>query len=384
MTWQDHIDHISVSQIKTHERNPRRWALQKLLKLPACDSPYTVIGKTIHDDMERYLQGKLTIEDMTFEHSRDFAIEWEEKNDVNMDQAILVEHQIDIPLRPSQPPLLGYIDVVVPDYKGYPMIIDHKTSRTRRFFVKEEDLREDTQLLVYAYWASQALPNGGKGVWIQHNQFAYGLKKDKLRIVRDWVSREEIAKAMDRLADEIDAGLIQTVAEYERTGEHGQGTERCRDCRCAFGPKSCEYAAICDGYATSEQYKDNFTRLHKERGKVYIMDIHDALDDTPLFEPLESLTKKDTDAIMKEKESSMTNIMDLSEFVKKARDKFSNVNNTWDRREAMTKAVVKHVVDASPDMVLLPAHFIGGSVDPDYQPIVTQLKENDINLAVIM
>ncbi len=48
----------------------------------------------------------------------------------------------------------------------------------------------------------------------------------------------------------------------------------------------------------------------------------------------------------------------------------------------MTNSVVKYVQDKKPNVVLLPGHFIGGTLDPEYSPIVTQLKELEIKVAV--
>lgn len=364
--WEKYIEHISVSQVKTHERSPRRWALEKLVRLPTCDSPYTAIGKQIHDDIEQHLKGERELEDMS-PHAQRLLELWREMphgHDITG-----VETEISIKIAEDLPPFKGFIDVYGPGF-----ILDHKTSGSKRYFLKPDTLATDIQMMVYAYWYFTTVGLEEEELLLVHNQYCYKIKNNPLTQCAVTVTRAEVMDAIEQLRDKVRWGIVKTIEEFDQGLLPVGG---CGDCRCAFGPNSCEYAPICDGYATDKEYLEIHAKLREDQESVYISDMVDALHNQPL-------TEKEDDDIIVEKvhEEPMPKILDLTTPVKKARDKFKNINNTWDKRDAMTKAVMDFVLKDKPDLVLLPAHFIGGTVDPEYAPIVTQLKENNILTAV--
>lgn len=376
------IEHISVSQVKTHARNPRRWALQKLLKLPTAGSHYTKLGKDVHTALEETITNNLgpgvyngivgSCVDEFLEHSTvDYGM-------------AMVEREIRMPTRPGLPPFLGYIDVFIPG--PTPRIVDHKTSRTKKYFLKEEDLQNDPQMLVYAKWALDE--TGADRCTLQHNQFAYSLKRRKFQEVVTEVTREHVEREFAKLLDEVQAGIRQTMDEYEKTGVAGLSTAKCNGCRNAFGPRSCEYYSLCCGNVTEQQYRDTYAKL-AEDGEVMMQPLQDALDCCKMFEPM-VLTEKPRDVIISTKEKVMgccqekSNKIVLSDVVAKAREKYANINDKWDRSDKIIAATVHHVTGQSPDIVLLPSHFINGTLDYEYQKVVTQLTEKGIQVAVIL
>lgn len=384
MTWKKYIEHISVSQIRTHDRNPRRWALEKLVKLPTMDSPYTKMGSEIHDALEFWLNQRLP-------NAKSARLAIEEGSSIvhvcvkdffdNVDIPInhykyQPELAITLSIADDIPPFRGYIDVYIHNYfKGCPLIMDHKTSRTRRYFLKTHQLKHDVQMLVYAKYALDKTQ--AAGVFIQHNQIAYSLKRTKTTIRRTFVTAERINQAMDRLADEVREGILKTIAEYD--AGRTPGTSKCKQCACAFGPKSCEFEPICRGKADVHQYRRAYKNLTENGDTWYIKDMLDKLDNVPAFEPIDLVGDLVGDLSGDHEGATM---LKLTELMAKARNKFGHITNVWDRREAMTTAVLNTIKEKDPDVVVLPSHFIGGTFDPDYLPIITGLVELDFYVAV--
>ena len=396
--WVKEVPYISVSQIRTHERNPRAWALQKLVGLGRCGSPQTELGKEVHDALEDITinnLGRLNhYSDLVQEIVRDVL----EHAEVPVQIVAKCEQEIRINnTKWDMPNMLGYIDAIVWDWGGMPMIIDYKTSRTKRYFLKADELTQDIQMMVYAYWMFHYTEPGRETdtIWIQQTQVAYGLKRRKTWEVRAKVTRQEVDKFYDSLMREIRPRLKETVLSYLEGGVHGLSTAGCGKCKDAFGRNSCEYAPICEGYLTPEQYQIVYNNVAGD-GDVMRLDLQDALSEINPFDDLTENTscdiinsnKGDNDMTKCCKTETVEGpveyaaILRLTEVMGKAREKFGGISNTWDRRETMTAAVVKHVAALEPAVVVLPSHFISGTLDPDYMAIVSQLKEQGINFAV--
>lgn len=387
MTWRKYVQHISVSQLKTHERNPRKWALEKLLKLPTCGSYATAIGKMVHTALEMYYSGQPyeshPITDKCITAAQE-GLYWLN----SYKHLYTLEQEIWLPATEGydRPPFYGFIDVYIPEYSGAipgPMIMDHKTSRGSRYFLSDEDLKTDDQMMVYAYWAMEQSGWKYKGCYLRHNQFAYSLKRDVLRYAQAWVTADEIKEHMRDVEERVKSGILATIEKFDRAGIHSISGSACRNCRNAYGPNSCEFAGICDGVITSEEYKSLHGKL-AGAGDVNTADITEAvLNFTPTLTPL-----AESDIInIEEKDMGCCNeklsiIQPLSIVMAAARDKYKDVTNTWDRREAMTKAVIAHIEKEDINEVSLPSHFIGGTCDPDYVPIITQLKEMGVRVYV--
>lgn len=377
--WKDYIEYISVSQIRTHDRNPRRWALEKLLKLPTTDSPATKIGSDAHSAIEDVTLNGPNHAKKHSKLSQDIVRDWLAHAEIQPDMIDAVEQSIHIE-NSAMPPLIGYIDGVVKDYQGYPMIIDYKTSRTRRYFLTEEQLAEDIQLLTYAYWVFHytRYGEGADHIWLQHTQIAYSLKRRKTRECRVLVSREHVEHRYADLIARIKPALIETITKYHFEGIHALSTEACGQCNNSFGPNSCEYYDICSGRADPEDYKAAYAKVKQACGEVQRYDLREAL------------TEIGFDAIIEEKEEKMPletttkavarKHVELWILMKSAREQTTDMSNVWDRREAMTKSIVNYIKKEKFDFVIAPSHFIGGSIDPDYGPLITQLKELGITV----
>lgn len=367
--WEKYIKHISVSQLKTHDNNPRRWALEKLVGLPTADSPYTQIGREIHDALETPYDTTNTADHVV--KCVDAYKEYLAESGV---RPIATEVEFRLKLDKDLPPILGYIDVLAETEDGEPLVIDHKTSASGSTFLKEGDLEKDIQLLTYALFVLTNTPYSG--IWVQHNQYKYRNKKKILTVIREYVKMENLLDFAQQLRQKIRTGILKSIEQYDTLGIMGV----------PYKPNTsrwpCELESVCQGKVSPELYSEIYNSLDKP---VYREALIDALDSGKKFEfDSIDLTKLESpDTIVVDKKSSEDTMLKLVDVMAVARNKHKDISNTWDRREAMTKSVVDYVQKQGKDIiVLLPTHFIGGSLDPEYSPIVTQLKELKIPVAV--
>lgn len=350
--WRKYITHISASQIKTHRRSARRWAIEKLLKLPGKTSEAMEFGSRIHKIIEDMYEGRYhsdlsDLEDSIISDFMDHSYP---------DPAVIgpqheVEKKIKYYLGPGLPPVVGFIDLYIEG--TIPTIVDHKTSRTRRYFLSARDLKTDIQMILYAAWAlSKNL--GAKGVKVVHNQIAYSLIRQKTKVVTTHICRERVDLELAKIRKEVRDGIIQTIKRFDSGRLGAVSPVGCTTCSCAFGPNSCEYSAVCSGRATPAQ----FLAMSENNREALKKDL---------------TNQEKSDIIKVSSEGSM--IVYLPDIVKKHRDNSAHLNSVWDRREYITAHTIKEIEDMGKiDFVLLPLHFAGG-LDPDYQPIISQLKE---------
>lgn len=366
------IDHLSASQIKTLLFNPKRWAFEKLWKLPQPTSPAAEVGKLIHSAIETYLLGGDPEEHDLAVHCLESLINVGDLDKIKNHRGVCVEHEFEMGLSVSLPPVVGYIDVFIPDYfKGCPLIIDHKTSKTRKYFLSTRDLKDDIQLILYAYYAINL--TGAKGAFIQHNQLAYSLKKQPLQVRRTYVSRKRVFTYINNLVPAIKASMKEAYDIF-KAGEHSDHRPMCDRCSTRFGKASCPYEPICCGAISVDEYRVRFSE-HQPQTVWDTLDIMKKVE--VAFKPLTENAEK---TIIKEKEGKQ--MLHLEELVGKARPQVANLASVWDRREAITKAVVSHILASKAEAVIAPSHFGEGVIDPDYLPIITQLKENKIKILV--
>lgn len=356
--------------------------MEKLAKLPTCSSPAAEIGGMVHKALEEYLLGMpKTCEHALAEHCLKAVI----MNDEFLTQLELgnyeVERDISLIIEPTLPPVIGFIDLLLPNYhRGCPIIIDHKTSKTRRYFKSPKELKTDIQMIIYASWALKYVSPDAPGAFVQHNQFAYGNKRDVLKLNRTFISRRRVALELEKIQGIVSL-MIRTLERYDNFGIKGMDRGQCKDCNESFGPNSCEFSCMCEGKCDEDGYKANYAKIKRDEGNVTIWDIKEATKSpTCMFKNLkEGLTEMSEDVIIKEREGDR---MELASLVGQAREQTKGLTSTWDRREAITKAVVEHVVKSGSKEVMAPSHFIDGAIDPDYMPIITQLKEANVKVSV--
>jgi len=401
--WKKYVDYVSVSQVKNHDRSARKWALEKLLKLPTCGSAAMELGSEIHEALELCASGFYTQEilgtmtDTYGEISRRCVKEFSENCDVDLTYA---EFEVGFTQVVSEkvPPFKGFIDIYVPDYKGHPMIMDHKTSKTKKYFLDVDGLKNDAQMMVYAFWALNQNPTAS-GVWLQHNQFAYSLKRKVYFVTRTFVSAGEVLGFMHDLVQDLWEGILKTISKYDEGGQYSIADRSgCRACNNAYGPNSCEFNPICTGVCSIPEYKEAYKEASKdlpEGSRPHVKDLKDKIYE---LAAQKDLPEKEEDVIIKQeskeggtmselKSVEETNLMivHLSVMMRKARERYKGLINIWDRRDAMTQAIFQYLEHYEKEpkdfIVLLPSHM-RERVAPDYEPVVTLLRERGYVVAI--
>lgn len=175
----------SASQIDTYETCPRKWAFDKIDGMPRLDTPATLAGKAIHDELEQWLTHRDTPANPTA-----LAL----VGHLPPPQSVEVKH-VEIEIRPlvEGTPFLGYIDLWFPRTGT---IYDHKTCGSFRYAIKAEEMHDNIQAALYAHWAFE------QGLTEVRCQWNYGTRSDapKTRAVRRTMRPADIAERMAKTA----------------------------------------------------------------------------------------------------------------------------------------------------------------------------------------
>lgn len=139
------IPHVSASQIKTFRDCPRKWYLQKVVKLPSPSTAATELGGQVHAELEAWLRdGKEFSATLAGEIAKSGA------HLVPTDRHVEIELSLAerIPISDSPVKVVGFIDALYPYEPA--MILDHKTSSNKRYTKTARELAHDVQLTLYA------------------------------------------------------------------------------------------------------------------------------------------------------------------------------------------------------------------------------------------
>lgn len=145
------MKHVSASQITTFRDCPRKWYLQKIVKLPSPATAATELGSRVHEELEHWLR-----ERRPFSDSLEGYIAASGAPLLPQDNRVYIELNIaeSLPIKDSPVPVLGFIDALYPDSR---LILDHKTSSNKRYTKTARELAYNVQLMLYAY------------AWLTHN-----------------------------------------------------------------------------------------------------------------------------------------------------------------------------------------------------------------------
>ena len=337
------IKHLSISQIKSFERNPVYWYFSYILKLPQKESEALRYGKTIHSYIESLLSKK-SIDNVDPEiillavHAYEAAIselpeQWQE-----------LEHGIEemfiFQTRPEYPPIKGIIDLWIKDGDTL-KIIDHKTFKDKRYALKSYDLYYDLQLALYACYLCHTKQTESCELW--HNQINKKTHAvEMLGVTSHQACCQILLKTIEHKIEEIEFYLTDIQHLRQEYIPRQVIYNKCKTCQYAFG--GCPYKEICQNKITIEQYKER------------------------LKETMECNNEK---------------IVALAPIMKKAKD-FHNENqnlNKFDRREKIANSVITGLEKYEVTAVTIP-QFLTVAGDPDYTPLLTALKEKNIKIYV--
>ena len=143
------MKHVSASQITTFMDCPRKWYLNKIVGLDSPSSDAAELGRAVHEQLETYLQGEGHPDESKAGVIAQQGLRYlpDPSSELFIESAV---HE-SFPLTDAPVPVLGYIDVFIPPQgTTRAEIIDHKTTSSRKWTKSEDELRTNTQLMLYA------------------------------------------------------------------------------------------------------------------------------------------------------------------------------------------------------------------------------------------
>jgi len=311
---------LSASQKKTYRMCKRKWAMEKVYGIRQRDKYHFVIGHALHSVADRYLSRSAKSWAVMFppgwdkglqegdndwvQHCAEQAISkgiWQSSAGLQVEYPLLLlvgdrfRDERGLPLAaqpqtfdddkgvrrigaPTQmldgspllpgwdelPPVVGFIDQL--DLTGaLPWVVDHKTSKSKRWVLSSAKLGEDTQMNMYS-----ALALGQRkdvdSVRLRHNVFLKGVEDDTTAynvdattdlatVVQHWGDTIAVAKGMQEIRSKYPK-IIDTFEPSRRADnsmlvpsaiDEGNAKEACN----AYG--GCPYRDMCQGRVTPQQ-----------------------------------------------------------------------------------------------------------------------------------
>lgn len=139
----------SASQIETYRLCPRKWYFEKVFGIRSPATPSQLKGTKIHERAEGYLRtGEIPDDELKPLVQAALSILPKPGAD------LLLEHEIWLPSYSGGPLIHGFIDLTSPRElgSGTLLIDDHKTLKDTKWSKSEEELKQNTQALVYSRW----------------------------------------------------------------------------------------------------------------------------------------------------------------------------------------------------------------------------------------
>lgn len=188
----------SASQIKTAELCLRKWAFIKIDGLPDPPSKWAAFGTRTHKILEHWFQRRTPPPGSDEGKVAQCMIpHLPMPQNVHPDDVELHIKGFEI----GGVPFRGYIDLFRPAIGGLPVeVYDHKTCGDFRWSVTEDDMHEDAQVTLYAYWAM--MKTNAQEVRVQWTYGKRG-KSPKCRPVIRTLTWDEIKPRIEKTAETV-------------------------------------------------------------------------------------------------------------------------------------------------------------------------------------
>jgi hypothetical protein len=159
---------LSASQISLFKRCKRAWYLRYIEKIKEPFKPWLKDGINFHaciEDVYKKILGQEVKEGYYDSEVVDMVRTAFDLGVLYIPDKFIPEQSIKLKLK-EDVQMIGYIDLVdVSNGK----INDHKSIKSKRWALTEEQMKDDLQLNIYGYWYLNKLPSK-KFVWFRHNQ----------------------------------------------------------------------------------------------------------------------------------------------------------------------------------------------------------------------
>jgi RecB family exonuclease len=211
------LKNVSATQVKDYGRCKRFWHFRSIQKIRTPKTEAQQRGINIHEAIEAFLRHG--IKPPEGEKVRLF-VDVVEKHLAGMKGEVLIEQRIDLETFPGGPPWVGFIDYLRDEHAGEPMLVlDYKTTSDFRYAKTPEELRDDSQLNSYGWWAYQ---NGHEGpMMLGHLYLLTRTKTPKPLPVYAPTDYETVRGVWERdvetVKEMVEAAKVADVQELEPT-----------------------------------------------------------------------------------------------------------------------------------------------------------------------
>jgi hypothetical protein len=234
---------VSASQILSFKNCKRFWYINKVQGKATKETPALIYGKKFHSCIEMtydLLTEGYDLKDVRkkirrkyFPEITDMVLKGWRKGILTLPPKKLIEKYIKIPIG-DYGLLRGYIDFYnVSEGK----IEDHKTIGNWHYALTQKDLKENLQLMIYAYWAFKKLPKKDK-ITVRHNQF-YKENGDESKFIEEVVTRDHVIEYWKENVEKT----VQEMVEYARIQSINDVEGNLNHCGayggCCFKEKDC-------------------------------------------------------------------------------------------------------------------------------------------------
>ena len=207
------LSHVSATSIKLFQSCPRRWYERYVLEKKEPTSKAMLRGNEVHRQLEEYLLNG-TLPDASTEGQIAKA-GLDHLPPPPYDIEISLEH---LPVDDTPAPFKGFIDMYIAG--DIPEILDHKTTSNFKYALSEDELANDTQLVIYA---AHALHNcDAAQVRLTHVCYLtkppYKSQRTSTVVSRAHVEElfQEILKTVEKMvtASELPANALEKNKDY--------------------------------------------------------------------------------------------------------------------------------------------------------------------------
>lgn len=220
------VDHLSISALNLHNKNPRRFVLTYLERLREGPSEHLSLGLAVHKYLEeRTVRGSAS---PSFFRPNELKVmqDWEKEfypkygDRTRWNSETMFNVKLDLNL----PPMMGIIDLFRYDplTRGT-LVFDHKTA-TERYKETKKSLLENWQLVLYCYALN---PDLDHDFIIGHNQFIKYTKAqtrekkgDRLKcykIITNVLTKDIAYDIIEDIKEEM-ASCVKTIERYKQGG----------------------------------------------------------------------------------------------------------------------------------------------------------------------
>jgi len=214
------MTHVSASQIQLFRDCPRKWYTTYVLGHFQPSTPSQELGKQIHTVAENYLQH--AIEPPPSKAGEIFKLGLPH---LPPPKTGVVEGGFEEVIGASPVPIKGFIDFLYESEDGTPIILDHKTTSSKRWMKAPHELALNIQMMTYARWYLTHNPDTER-VILQH--LYYGTRSSFSQLVEVSVGSDAVRSVWS----DIEATIARMVLAHGK--EECDAVQRISSCS-AYG-----------------------------------------------------------------------------------------------------------------------------------------------------